>query len=56
MAYKPPFRITTHKSGYSKGTYKIVDSTGRWHPSGGLLKTPTRAKNFLKKVTKKFGG
>ena len=51
---KKKFRITTRKEGYGKGTFIIKDSTGRIYPSGGLLKTPTRAKNWLKKIEKRY--
>ena len=48
------FRISTIKEGYGKGTFIIKDSTGRTYMSGGLLKTPTRAKNWLKKMQNKY--
>ena len=56
MVYKPPFKITNISSGYRKGTFIIVDTKGKEYPHGGLMKTPRRALNYLKKVTKKFGG
>ena len=48
------FSITTIQSGYGKGTYRIIDNTGRIYPSGGLLKTPTRAKNYLAKIMNRY--
>ena len=48
------FSITNIKQGYGKGTFAIQDQTGRIYPSGGLLKTPTRARNYLLKLEKKY--
>tara|TARA_R100000655_G_scaffold22729_3_gene45888 strand:+ start:289 stop:480 length:192 start_codon:yes stop_codon:yes gene_type:complete len=52
--FKPPFKISTRKSGYGKGDFIIVDTTGREYPHGGRLKTKRRATNYLKKVTERF--
>ena len=48
------FSVTNIQKGYGKGTFAIQDQTGRIYPSGGLLKTPTRARNYLLKLEKKF--
>ena len=40
--------------GYGKGTYIVKDSNGRIYPSGGLLKTPLRAKNHLAKIQARY--
>ena len=58
MGYKD-FEITTIKEGYGKGTFRIVGygtKTGKMRifPSGGLLKTERRAKNFLNKIKTKY--
>lgn len=52
---KKGWRITTIKEGYGKGTFivKGPDSRSgkdRTYPSGGLLKTERRAKNWLNKM------
>ena len=50
------FYVTERLEGYGKGTYIVKDSKGRIYPSGGLLKTPTRAKNHLAKVKARYAG
>jgi len=54
MTYKPPFKLALRMFGYGKGNFIVVDSKGREYPHGGTLKTERRARNYLKKVQKKF--
>ena len=54
MVYKPPFKLALRMFGYGKGNFIVVDSKGREYPHGGTLKTERRARNYLKKVQKKF--
>jgi len=48
------FFIDIMARGYGKGTYIVKDSNGRIYPSGGLLKTPLRAKNHLAKIQARY--